>query len=124
MASNVDVLRAMTTEMLVDLIGVRLNGDAIGDRAFTFNLSVTDRDEIGVIGIRHGALHFTAGRHADEPDATIRTSHLWFAQLASGLITPADADATEFSVSGNETATDEFFAMLDTFDASFAIVTP
>ena len=126
MASNVDVLRAMTTEMLIDLIGVRLNGDAIGDRKFTFNLSITDRDEIGVIGIRHGALHFTAGRHADEPgaDASIAVAHLVFAQLASGLVTPADADPTAFTVSGNAAAAHEFFGMLDTFDASFAIVTP
>jgi alkyl sulfatase BDS1-like metallo-beta-lactamase superfamily hydrolase len=124
MASNVDVLRAMTTEMLVDLIGVRLNGDAVGDRAFTFNLSITDRHEIGVIGIHHGALHFTAGRHADEPDAALRVSHLVFAQLASGVATPDDADPAEVSITGDRDAVTAFFAMLDTFDASFAIVTP
>lgn len=124
MASNVDVLRAMTTEMLIDLIGVRLNGDLVGERTFTFNLTVTDRDEFGLVGIEHGALHFTTGRHDPHPDFAISVSHLVFAQLASGVVTPDAADTNELTVSGDRAALDDLFGMLDTFDASFAIVTP
>ncbi len=125
-ASNIDVLRAMTTEMLVDLIGVRLNGDIVGTRAIRANLTITDRDDGGAIGIEHGALHFTAGTLHPDPHFSIEVSHLGFAFLASGARGPndTDADAETPTVSGDRALFDEFFSvMLDTFDSSFAILT-
>ncbi len=124
MATSIDVLRAMTTEMLVDLIGVRLNGDRVGGRVIVINLTISDRDEIGVVGIEHGALHFTAGRHDANSHVAITATHLAWARIASGLVTPDALDATELTIAGDRPLFDDVLTMLDTFDASFAIVTP
>ncbi len=124
MASSIDVLRAMTTEMLVDLIGVRLNGDRVGDRMISINLTVTDRNEVGAVGIEHGAVHFTAGRHDADAHVSIAATHLALARLASGLVTPDELEDAELTISGDRSAFDDLLALLDVFDASFAIVTP
>lgn len=121
MASNLDVLRAMTTEMLVDLMGVRLNGDRVGAESFLINLTITDRDEIGAIGVEHGAVHYTAGRHDARADADIAMTHLEFARLASGIAPPPGAD--RLVVTGATERLDRLVSCFDTFDASFAIVT-
>ncbi len=144
MASNVDVLRAMTTEMLVDLIGVRLNGDRVQARRFRINLTITPPADsssapgtpgtpdpgtpnpptIGTIGVEHGALHFTPDRHDPAAPCALTASHLVFAQLASGLVTLDAGDPGALTVTGDRTELEDLLALLDTFDASFAIVTP
>jgi alkyl sulfatase BDS1-like metallo-beta-lactamase superfamily hydrolase len=123
MASSLDVLRAMTTEMLVDLMGVRLNGDRVGTSEVTINLTVTDDDQRGAIGVRHGALHFTPGRHVPDAAVTLAVTHLGLARLASGLVAPAELGVEDLAVTGAADALDRFLGWLDTFDASFAIVT-
>ena len=124
MAANVDVLRAMTTEMLVDLIGVRLNGDRVGERVISMNLTIADREETGVLGIEHGALHFTAGRHDAHADVAITATHLSLARIASGLVALDELDESELTIAGDRSVLDDLLAMLDIFDTSFAIVTP
>ena len=121
LASSVDVLRAMTTEMLVDLMGVRLDGARA--ESLLLNLTVTDRDDRGVMGLDHGALRFTPGRHDNAATVGLALPHLALARLASGL---ADLDALgdEATVTGDRAALARLLGTLDTFDASFAIVTP
>jgi alkyl sulfatase BDS1-like metallo-beta-lactamase superfamily hydrolase len=121
MASSVDVLRAMTTEMLVDLIAVRLDGAAAAP--VMVNLTITDRRDIGVVGIDHGAVRFTAGRHDAGATVALAVTHLGLARLASGQ-TSLDELGDEATVSGDRAALDALIASLDRFDASFAIVTP
>jgi len=121
LASSVDVLRAMTTEMLVDLMAVRLDGARAA--ALVLNLTVTDRDQIGVVGIDHGAVRFSAGRHDDAAMIGLALPHLALARLASGLTT-LDEIGDEATVTGDRAALVRLLDTLDTFDASFAIVTP
>jgi alkyl sulfatase BDS1-like metallo-beta-lactamase superfamily hydrolase len=121
LASSVDVLRAMTTEMLVDLMGVRLDGARA--ESLLLNLTVTDRDDRGVIGLDHGALRFTRGRHDDAATVGLALPHLALARLASGLA-DLDALADEATVTGDRAGLERLLGTLDTFDASFAIVTP
>ena len=86
MASSVDVLRAMTTEMLVDLMAVRLDG-ARADAARCSTSRSPTRGDRGVVGLDHGALRFTAGpprRRRDGRRSRSPTSAL--ARLASGHV--------------------------------------
>jgi alkyl sulfatase BDS1-like metallo-beta-lactamase superfamily hydrolase len=121
MASSVDVLRAMTTEMLVDLMAVRLDGARAA--AVVVNLTVTDRDEHGVIGVDHGAMRWTPGRHDDAATVALALPHLALARLVSGLVGLDDLTG-EAAVTGDRAALDLLLAALDRFDASFPIVTP
>lgn len=120
-ASSLDLLRAMTTEMLLDLLGVRLDGLRAG--TVTINVSVPDRHERVAVGVDHGVIHTTFGRHDADADADVTLSHLDFARLVSGQATREElGDAIE--ITGSLARFDEFLGWLDTFDASFAIVRP
>jgi alkyl sulfatase BDS1-like metallo-beta-lactamase superfamily hydrolase len=121
MASSVDVLRAMTTEMLVDLMAVRLDGARA--TPLLLNLTVTDTGDRGVVGLDHGALRFTPGRHDTGATVTLTLPHLALARLVSGHVTLDDL-GDEATVSGDRTALVRLLDTLDHFDASFAIVTP
>ena len=105
-------------------MGVRLNGDEVGDASLTLNLTVTDDGELGTVGVTHGALHFTPGRHADDADVGITVTHLALARSASGIVARVELGPDELTVTGSSDALDRFLGWLDTFDASFAIVTP
>jgi alkyl sulfatase BDS1-like metallo-beta-lactamase superfamily hydrolase len=124
-AASPDVLRAMTTEMLVDLLAVRVDGPAAAGRDLTVNLTIADRDEHHVVGLRHGTIHHVDGRHAPDPDATLTVSHLTFAALASGN-RPLDEviHAGDGSMDGDVESLRSLFSLLETFEFGFPIVTP
>ena len=124
MASSPDVLRAMTTEMLVDLMGVRLDGTRAAP--IRFDLTVTDRGDRAAVAVAHGALHATFGRHHvdGDADAAVVLTHLALAQLASGRVELTELDAEDLVITGHADAFAQLIATLDEFDASFAIVTP
>jgi alkyl sulfatase BDS1-like metallo-beta-lactamase superfamily hydrolase len=123
--TSLDVARAMTTEMLVDLMGVRLDGPAAGDTALRVNVVVSDRDERHVVGLERGTLHHVAGRLDDEADVTITLPHLAFAALASGR---GDLDELvarrEVEIDGRREALDTLLGLLEDFEFGFPMVTP
>ena len=87
------------------------------------NLTITDRDDVGVVGIEHGAVRFTPGRHDPTASVTLAVTHLGLARLASGQ-TSLDELGDEATVTGDRAALATLIGSLDHFDASFAIVTP
>jgi alkyl sulfatase BDS1-like metallo-beta-lactamase superfamily hydrolase len=121
MASSVDVLRAMTTEMLVDLMAMRLDGARAVP--LLLNLTVTDTGDRGVVGLDHGALRYTAGRHDAAATVELALAHLALARLVSGHVT-LDELGEEAAVSGDRAVLVGLLDTLDHFDASFDIVTP
>ncbi|MCU1454729.1 MAG: alkyl sulfatase-like hydrolase [Acidimicrobiales bacterium] len=122
---DADTVAAMTTEMLFDYLGVRIDGLAAARRRFAFDVEVTDRGERWALGVEHGALHAVGGRAAERPDATIATSHAGLAALVTGGSGLADLEAAgELSVAGDRSSLEELLAVLDTFELMFPIVTP
>lgn len=121
-----DVLRAMTTEMLLELVGVRLNGPAAATRDVALRLVITDRGEHWDIGVEHGALHHSlAGALHRAPEATLSLPYLAFAALAGGNQSlPELVEAGEARVDGDRAALDQLLRNLDEFTFGFAIVTP
>ena len=123
-----DIARAMTTEMLIDYLAVRLDGDTAAGRTIELTLRVTDRDEVHAIGIRDGALHHTAGRPAARADATVALSHAALLALAMGTSPIAALAALEATadvrIEGERAALEDLLALLDTFTFWFAIAEP
>ena len=119
----------MTPELLLQLLGVRLNGPAAGDRRLSFTLVVRARDgrpeEVWAVGLENGALHHVAGRPAEDPDATLSITHAGLVGVAGGATTLdellADGHA---SIDGDRRAVQAFAGLLDTFSMGFPIVTP
>ena len=56
-----DSVRAMSTELFLDYLAVRLNGSKAGDRAITLVLTLPDVDETWTLMVRNGALSHRTG---------------------------------------------------------------
>jgi alkyl sulfatase BDS1-like metallo-beta-lactamase superfamily hydrolase len=119
------IVRSMTPELLLDLLGVRLNGP----RAATFELEVelviADRgDERWNFGVRHGVLHARRDARGSGSVGVI-SSLAAFAVLATGsksfdeLLTRED-----FAVTGDVGGLRALVEMLDVFEFGFEIVLP
>jgi alkyl sulfatase BDS1-like metallo-beta-lactamase superfamily hydrolase len=123
--ASADVLRAMTVEMLFDLIGVRVNGPAAAEHHLRFNVTVTDRDELWHVGLVHGALHALAGRHLDIADAHLALDHATLAAIAQGAVDLADLRADgRLQIDGDADAVETFVGLLESFEFWFNLVTP
>ncbi len=128
-AASADIMAAMTVEMLLQFIGVRLNGPRAADFRLALSVEVTDGGsdggpELFAVGVRHGALHHTAGRLHEAADLTIRTPKApLVAAVSSGRLETL-ADHPEARILGRVEALAELSDLLDTFELFFPIVTP
>ncbi len=125
-----DTIAAMTTELLWDYLGVRIDGLRAAERTWSLVVEVTDRDERWRVGVVRGALHAVALTDPEqattpEPDATIRATHAALAALVFGH---DDLDALEtggaLALEGDRPALVALLAVLDRFTLMFPIVTP
>ncbi|HEY8516828.1 MAG TPA: alkyl sulfatase dimerization domain-containing protein [Candidatus Binatia bacterium] len=120
-----DVARAMTVEMLIDYLGVRLDADALGGRRIELTLDVTDRGEVHAVGVQDGALHHSPGRRADAPDATLSLTHEALVALVVGSASLAELETRgALAVAGDREAVEALLGALDTFTLGFAIAEP
>jgi alkyl sulfatase BDS1-like metallo-beta-lactamase superfamily hydrolase len=67
-----DFISAMTTPMLLDFMGIRLDGAKAGDTEFTINLIHPDRNERFVVELSNGTLTNVSGYQAKQADLTLR----------------------------------------------------
>lgn len=124
-----DTVAAMTTELLFDYLGVRIDGLRAAERTWSIDVVVTDRSERWRVGVVRGALHAT--RSADGESAstgaevTVEADH---ASLAALLFGQAELDALEsggsLEVRGDRDGLVALLGVLDAFSIWFPIVTP
>src|SRR5690606_37899220 len=81
-----DTVAAMTSEMLLELLGVRVNGPAAADLVLALDVDVTDRGEHFEVGFEHGAIHTAARRDTMPTSVTVRCTHAALAQFATGAV--------------------------------------
>jgi alkyl sulfatase BDS1-like metallo-beta-lactamase superfamily hydrolase len=127
-----DTVAAMTTEMLLDYLGVRIDGLAAATRTWAIDLTATDRDERWRVGIERGALHGL--RLEGDPeglpaaDLALEADHAPLAQLVFSADPVAELasllDAGSVRLTGDRAALEAFLATLDSFTLMFPIVTP
>jgi alkyl sulfatase BDS1-like metallo-beta-lactamase superfamily hydrolase len=85
-----DSVRAMTLELLLNYMGVRLNGPNAAAKRLTLDLEITDTGEQAIIELVNGSLNHSLGRRVDNPDATIKLTKEAFAAVFLGEKTPAE----------------------------------
>ena len=120
------LVASMTPELLLDLIGVRLNAPRSASFHVDVKLIITDPDiEPWSFGVRHGVLH-ARRLDSDEPcDLTIRSSIEAFAQFASSSQPIDDTIARDdFAVEGDRSKLVELNGYLDVFEFGFELVLP
>ncbi|WP_425834114.1 alkyl/aryl-sulfatase [Streptomyces fractus] len=118
---NADVLDAMTSDMLLDYLAVRLNGPKAAGHRIDVRLHITDTDERLGISVRHGVLVPAAAD--DAPDTSLTRSTL--ALLCLGALTAEQAHADgSATTEGDREPLAALLGLCDTFRLNFPIVTP
>ena len=115
-----DAIAAMSPDLLLDFMGIRLNGPKADGKHTVINWDLGDGTKYG-IELRDSVPIYTEGVTLANPDATLSMSKGDFARLLMGG-QQQQSDAGK--VSGNSQTVVELFSMLDRFDPMFNIVTP
>jgi alkyl sulfatase BDS1-like metallo-beta-lactamase superfamily hydrolase len=124
-AASPDLVRAMTTAMILDYLGVRLNGPRAAASTCTFQLVVTDSGERFLLELGNGVLNHTQDAVVDHPTATISLTRAALVGIAMGQATVEDLVAGgAASIEGDAAAVEDFLGLLDTFEFWFNIATP
>ena len=79
-----DMIRAMTTELWLDFLGIRLDSDKADGQAFKINLVTPDNGEKFVVELSNGTLTNIAGFQADDADLTITINRADLEQTMMG----------------------------------------
>jgi alkyl sulfatase BDS1-like metallo-beta-lactamase superfamily hydrolase len=120
-----DMVTAMTTEMLLGYLGVRLNGPKAAGKDWTFNLALTDPHESFGLEVENGVLNFTENVSFDSPTATISCARSALNAVLLGKATFADQISNgDITVAGDADAFTQFLGLMDDFEFWFNIVTP
>jgi alkyl sulfatase BDS1-like metallo-beta-lactamase superfamily hydrolase len=125
-AVSIDVMRAMTAEMVLDNCAVKLNGPRAAEHTIEFDIEFVDRGESYRVIVANGTLrHRRAGAPAATTATTVHTTIETFVDLTSELRTVADAlSAGSLQIAGAAEPFTTFVSLLDQFDVFFAIIEP
>jgi alkyl sulfatase BDS1-like metallo-beta-lactamase superfamily hydrolase len=121
-----DTVSAMSTDMLFQYLGIRLDGLRAAERTWTIDVIVTDRSERWRVGIERGAIHHRLSMASDHPaQITVTASHAGLAAILFAPDAVAALAATEsVDVTGDRQALDQLLESFDAFTLMFPIVTP
>jgi alkyl sulfatase BDS1-like metallo-beta-lactamase superfamily hydrolase len=123
-APNVDVLAALTAEMVLHVVGVRIDGPRADGRVIELDVVFTDVDEPFALTVSHGALSHPRGTRPEAP-ATVRAPRLAFLAVIGGVVSAADAlEAGAIEIEGDAAVFDELLGLLEAPPGRFPIVTP
>jgi len=118
--ATADAVAAMSPDMLLDFMGIRLNGPKADGKHTVINCDLGDGRKYG-IELRNSVLIYTDGVTLANPDATLTMSKGDFTRLLMG---GQQAQSGTGKVSGDSQKVAELFSLLEPFDPMFNIVTP
>ncbi|WP_152648016.1 alkyl/aryl-sulfatase [Demequina sediminicola] len=123
--ASADSVQAMSVEMFLDYLAMRLRGPEVGDLQAVFNLNLPDIGEDYVLELGNGVLHHTAGRKDEGFDATITFPRSVLDSIVLGQTTiDAALAAGDVTIDGDKESFVAFTKLLDDFNLWFNIVTP
>lgn len=126
-AVSLDVMAAMTPEMVLDNCAVKLNGPRAGEHQVEFEIVFTDREQAFHVFIGSGTLRH---RRLDSPSggvssSTVHTTVQEFISLTSELTTMDQSlESGALRVDGSVEPLAAFVSLLDQFDLFFSIIEP
>lgn len=120
-----DIIAAMTTDMFLDFMGIRLNGPKAAGKRAAFNFIFTDTNEKYAVYLQNGVLVYTKNKQLPNPDAILTTTRAVLNDLALGQTTALKAIASgKMKIGGEKRKFIELMELQDKFDFWFNIVTP
>ncbi len=118
-----DVVRAMSTELFLDFLGVRMDSRKVEGIEFTINLITPDNGEKFIVELSNATLTNVEGFLADDPDLTVTINRSDLEQVMMGAKTLAAqiADGTA-TAEGNTELLNQLASAMVVFDPRFEIM--
>ena len=124
-SANPDTIKAMSIPLFFDFWGVRLNGEKADGKKIVINWSFTDTDEQYALNLQNSALTYRADWQAPDADVTFTLARPTLDAITLGQTSfDKEVAAGTIKVEGNGQKLAELMGLLDTFDPTFAVVTP
>ena len=120
-----DMLRAMTPEMVFDLLAVRLNHEKTDGLNVGIQFNFTDSGDKYALELSNSVLNNTKGRVLKNPDVTLNLTRMGFMKMTVGKVPlPELIKSGDVKPEGNLKALGAVFANMETPNPMFDIVTP
>jgi alkyl sulfatase BDS1-like metallo-beta-lactamase superfamily hydrolase len=122
-SASPDVVRAMSTELFLDFVGIRMDGRQTKGMEFTINLITPDNGEKFLIELSNQTLTNIEGFLADDPDLTITINRTDLEQVMMGAksLRAQIADGTA-KAEGDTEILGQLAATLVVFDSRFEVL--
>ncbi|MBW2478266.1 MAG: SCP2 sterol-binding domain-containing protein, partial [Deltaproteobacteria bacterium] len=121
--SGPDMISAMTTELWLDFLGIRLDSKKADGTEFTINLVTPDNGEKFVVELSNATLTNIEGFQADDADLTVTIDRDDLEQTMMGAISMDDQiKSGKAKLVGDRKLIDQLKGMLVQFDIGFEIL--
>ncbi|EJL6504804.1 alkyl/aryl-sulfatase [Vibrio cholerae] len=123
--ASADMVVAMDTELFLDYLGVRLNGDKAAGVDYTINFVLPDVNEKFLVELENAHLNNLKGIQSDKPDMTLTLNRSELNQVLMGKTTIQQLTKEgKATIEGNAKALTDIAGMLDNFEFWFNIIEP
>jgi alkyl sulfatase BDS1-like metallo-beta-lactamase superfamily hydrolase len=120
---NPETVRAMSTDLLLDFLGIRLDSRKAAGLTFVVNLSTPDNGEKYIIEMSNSTLTNSKGFHSPTADLSIVINRRDLEQIMSGLSTfPALASEGKVDLEGDATILQTLQEVLVEFSSDFELL--
>jgi alkyl sulfatase BDS1-like metallo-beta-lactamase superfamily hydrolase len=121
--SGPDLIRAMSTELWLNFLGVRMNSDKAEGLRFTINLVLPDIGEKYLVELENATLTNVAGFQASKPDLTLTLNRTDLEAVMMGAITlEAQITAGTIKAEGDVSILGTLANLMVEFDPRFEIM--
>ncbi|EGR2796956.1 alkyl/aryl-sulfatase [Vibrio navarrensis] len=123
--AGADTVVAMDTELFLDYLGVRLNGDKAAGTDYTINFVLPDVNEKFLVELENAHLNNLKGIQSDKPDMTLTIDRAELNKVLMGKTTITQlAKEGRALIDGNAQALTDIASMMDSFEFWFNIIEP
>ncbi len=122
-SSNPDVIQAMTTELFLDFLGIRMDARKAEGLRFTINLVTPDNGEKFIVELENATLTNLAGFQSKTPDLTLTINRADLVQSMMGVKTleAQIADGTA-KIQGDASILGKLAGLMVEFDPRFEVL--
>ena len=122
-ASGPDMVRAMTTDLWLDFLGIRMDADKAEGKQFVINFITPDNGEQYVVELSNSTLTNIKGQLAKSPDLTITMNRSDLEAVMMGAATfDQQIEAGKAKLDGDRKPYDELKTMLVQFNMGFEVL--
>lgn len=120
-----DTIRAMTIEMLLDYMGMRIDGPKADGKNIKLNWVLPDTNQKYALELENSVLIYTSGKQLTGADATLTLPRASMDKIMLGETTLAkEIESGNAKVEGSQEKLNELLGLIVSFPPLFNIVTP